>query len=72
MNIVVFTLEEAADRLRVSRATLYRMVKAGEVPHRKIGKRAVSFTEDDIAKILAHALREPEGEITTTTMITTV
>jgi excisionase family DNA binding protein len=64
---IVFTLEEAADRLRISRATLYRLVKAGEVPHRKISKRAVSFTESDIAKILAAALCEPEGEISTTT-----
>jgi len=66
----VFTLEEAADRLRVSRATLYRLVKAKAVPFRKIGKRAVSFTEDDLAKILADALVLPEGEISTTTTTT--
>lgn len=63
----VFTLDEAADRLRVSRATLYRLVKARAVPHRKIGKRAVSFTENDIEEILADALCQPEGENTTTT-----
>lgn len=60
MDTEIFTLEEAADRLRVSRATLYRLVKGGEVPHRKIGKRAVSFTQDDITKILADALRTPD------------
>lgn len=58
----VFTIEEAAELLRISRPTLYRMVKAGEVPHRKIGKRAVTFTVADLNKILADALVAPEGE----------
>lgn len=67
----VFTLEEAADRIKISRATLYRLVRAKQVPHRKISKRAVTFTESDIAEILAAALQRPEGECTTTTMTTT-
>lgn len=54
----VFTVEEAADELRMSRATLYRLVKEMKVPHRKIAGTGVRFTQDDIDKILADALRE--------------
>jgi len=54
----VFTVEEAADELRVARATLYRLVKEQKVPHRRIAGTGVRFTQADIDKILADALRE--------------
>jgi excisionase family DNA binding protein len=54
----VFTVEEAAEQLRMARATLYRLVKEMKVPHRKIHGTGVRFTQADIDKILADALRE--------------
>lgn len=54
---VLYTVAEAADQLRMSRATLYRLVRAGKVPHRKIKGVGVSFTPADIAAILEDAYR---------------
>lgn len=42
----VMTREEAADYLGVSVPTLWRMVRAGEVPHVMVGKRARYRRED--------------------------
>lgn len=53
----VFTVEEAAEQLRMSRATLYRLVGEGKVPHRKIHGTGVRLTGSDIDQILADALR---------------
>lgn len=55
--IVLYNAEEAAAQLRMSRATLYRLVKQGKVPHRKIKGIGVSFTPDDLAAILEDAHR---------------
>lgn len=34
----VLTIQEAADFLRVSRSTLYKLVQAGKVPGKKVGR----------------------------------
>lgn len=54
---VLYTVSEAAGQLRMSRATLYRLVKDGKVPHRRIKGVGVSFTPEDIAAILEDAYR---------------
>lgn len=54
----VFTVEEAAEQLGISKATLYRLVKERKVQHRKIHGTGIRFTQADIDKILADALRE--------------
>lgn len=56
---VVYTLDEAAEMLLLTRSTLYRMVKAKRVPCRKVTTRGVTFTADDIAKILEDSYRPP-------------
>jgi excisionase family DNA binding protein len=35
----LYTLREVARNLNVSRSTLWRMVKAGLVPHSRVGKQ---------------------------------
>jgi excisionase family DNA binding protein len=55
--VILYTAAEAAAQLRMSRATLYRLVKDGKVPHRKIKGIGISFTPDDLAAILADAHR---------------
>lgn len=53
--VTLYTVAEAAEQLRMSRATLYRLVKEGKVPHRRIRGVGVSFTPDDLAAILRDA-----------------
>ncbi len=47
----VLTADEAADYLRVSRKTLYRLVTAGKVPGQKVG-RAWRFRREDLVDFL--------------------
>lgn len=53
----VFTVEEAAEELRMAKATLYRLVKEMKVPHRKIHGTGVRFAQADIDEILEGAYR---------------
>jgi len=55
--IQLYTVAEAAQQLRMSRATLYRLVKDGSVPYRRIRGVGVSFTPDDLTAILEDAHR---------------
>lgn len=55
--VVLFDVEEAARQLRMSRASLYRLVKQGKVPHRKIKGVGVHFTAGDLETIVAEAHR---------------
>lgn len=55
---LVFSVEEAAEMLGMSRAKLYDLVKDQLVPYRRIsGTAGVKFTQADIDQILADALR---------------
>ena len=45
------TLGEAAKILHVSPAWLYKMVKKGEIPHRRIG-RMIRFHRKDIDELM--------------------
>lgn len=55
---LLFTLEEAAEMLDLSRTKLYELVKKGLVPHRRItGAAGTKFTQADIDQILADAHR---------------
>lgn len=47
----VLTAEEAAEYLRVSRKTLYRLVSAGRIPGQKVG-RSWRFRRDDLIAFL--------------------
>lgn len=52
----LYTVEEAAELLRISPDKLYRLRKAGEIPHRKIGG-AILFADEDIQTYLAACYR---------------
>jgi excisionase family DNA binding protein len=55
---LVFSPEEAAEMLGISRAKLYELVKNQKVPYRRIPDVAgVKFTQADIDQILTDALR---------------
>ncbi len=47
----VLTADEAADYLRVSRKTLYRLVSAGKIPGNKVG-RSWRFRRADLVAFL--------------------
>jgi excisionase family DNA binding protein len=47
----VLTADEAAEYLRVSRKTLYRLVSAGKVPGQKVG-RSWRFRREDLVAFL--------------------
>ncbi|MDR7400421.1 MAG: helix-turn-helix domain-containing protein [Armatimonadota bacterium] len=55
----VLTAAEAAEYLRVSRKTLYRLAAAGEVTGRKVG-RAWRFYESELVRYLT-GKRGPAG-----------
>lgn len=57
-NRLVYSVDEAAEMLGISRAKLYELVKANIVPHRRIKDVAgVKFTRRDIDQILEDAHR---------------
>lgn len=49
----LLTLPESMERLRVSRATLYRLIRDRELPSVKIAARRFIF-ESDLERFLAH------------------
>lgn len=50
MNDDWFTYNEVAAMLRIKPATLQQWVRAGKVPHRKLG-RFVRFTPEDLEQL---------------------
>lgn len=51
------TPQEVATHLRVSKMTVYRLLKSGELPHVKIG-RSLRVREDDVDQYLADRYHE--------------
>ena len=45
----MLTPEEVAKLLNVSKATLCRLTKRGEIPHKRIGERVVRYSRSAIA-----------------------
>jgi excisionase family DNA binding protein len=56
-----FTVAEVAERMRVSRMTVYRLVEAGELPAARIG-RSVRINGDDVESFLRGAAFPARGE----------
>lgn len=52
--IKVWDIKTAAKELHVCRETLWRMIRAGKMPHRRVGKR-ILLTEADVAALLEDA-----------------
>ena len=47
----LLTVNETADRLRISQMTLYRLIRAGEVPAMRIGNQ-LRVDEQELAQYL--------------------
>lgn len=58
---VVLTAEQVAQVLQVSLRTVQRLTASGDLPHRKIGDRAVRYTVADIDTYLLGAISVQPG-----------
>ena len=47
----LYKTDEAAEFLRLSRFTVFRLAKTGEIPSVKLGGRNIRFKGDDLLKI---------------------
>lgn len=47
----LYKTDEAAEFLRLSRFTVFRLAKTGEIPSVKLGGRVIRFKGDDLLKI---------------------
>lgn len=47
----LYKADEAAEFLRLSRFTVFRLAKTGEIPSVKLGGRNIRFKGDDLLKI---------------------
>ena len=52
MDIELLTIPQVLDLLHISRQTLYRHLKAGKLPHVKLGRR-VLFRKADVENFIA-------------------
>lgn len=60
MGEVIYTLQEAAERLHMPYRTLRDAVYAGRWPHRYISPRRRLMTESDIEAVLTLTSRQPK------------
>lgn len=51
------TVAEVADIMRVSTMTVYRLIKAGDLPSTRVGK-SYRLAEDDVDRYLARSFTE--------------
>lgn len=61
-NTLFLNVEETAEFIRCSKATVYNMVKGGTMPFMRLGGRVVFFKPDIIAWMKEHAeglVRDP-------------
>ncbi|QDU82631.1 Helix-turn-helix domain protein [Polystyrenella longa] len=51
---MLYTVQEAAEKLSLSPACVYNMVNTGTIPHRRIGEKrtTIRFTEEDLETYL--------------------
>lgn len=65
MQVEAYTAEEVAKLLRVSRQTVYTLVREGKIPHFKVGNK-VRIKRVDIEKITRtnpQPQPQPTGEV---------
>jgi excisionase family DNA binding protein len=64
-DFAFLTTAEVAEVMRVSRMTVYRMIKAGELPSTKVGQRGYRVPAQAVREYLTIASTAPEPEPTT-------
>jgi excisionase family DNA binding protein len=52
------TVAEAAERLRVSRPTVWRWIDSGKLPAFRVGARSIRIREEDIDRVVEPLARE--------------
>ena len=59
---MLLTVKDVAQRLNVSQSCIYQLVETGKLPHHRIGigRGAIRFSEEDIAKYLEVTRKEPQ------------
>ena len=50
--IVIVTMNQVTETLKVSRPTVYRWIYSGELPVYRAGKRSIRFLQDDVEAML--------------------
>jgi excisionase family DNA binding protein len=55
----LFTVDEAAELLQLSPATVHRLCKSNQIPHRNILGTGRKFTRDDLLQIIRDGYRGP-------------
>ena len=64
---MLYNVKEAAERLGLSPAAVYDMVRANSIPHRRVGSKrtTIRFTDEDLQSYVdscGHAAIEPVPE----------
>jgi excisionase family DNA binding protein len=57
----LLTVDEVAERLRVTKHRIWRMVRNGEIPFTRISKRGTRFRAQDIEKWIEDRTEEVHG-----------
>src|SRR5919198_4904279 len=52
-----YSISQAAALLGVSRVTIWRWVRAGQLPVRRLGHRTTRIKREDLERVLAHSQR---------------
>lgn len=55
--VVLYNVDEARAQLRISRASLYRLVSEGKISHRKMKGLGLRFTPEDLQSFIDDAHR---------------
>lgn len=50
-EVKIFSVKEAAQKLNLSKHQTYQLIKAGKLPHIRLGKK-IGFTDEIIAEII--------------------
>jgi excisionase family DNA binding protein len=58
----LYTIKETAELLRISKATLFRMMAEGTITPVKLGKRSL-FTEEELTRFIEDLKRQSRQKI---------
>ena len=58
----IYTVEEAAALLKINKVTMYRYIREGKMPARRVGERGYRITDRDIEDYLSDRTTDTERE----------